>query len=321
MHRRGSFAFVAIGTVCLPSLAHGQFSDPRTYANTPADVNQFELDYSHATADDSIDRSLVIGGAHLEVNEAPLAYTRTFGILRHLASIKVSVPFAYVGGSVAGTSLSRSVAGAGDASLQLTTLLVGGSALSVADFEEHEPRTTLGVSLTVSGPSGQYDPNTVLNLGSDRWSFTPEIGISHPFGADRKWVVDDYFHIEFFTDNTEYHGTEILRQEALPGFETHISYNITPNLWASLDANYAFRGTTFVDAVDQNDAQKNSPSALKRIGQSTPGTRSLLYSPNPCCTRMRRFSPRWRSSISTPGVAISRIRSRPGRWTGDNVGR
>ena len=42
-----------------------------------------------------------------------------------------------------------------------------------------------------------------------------------------------------------------------PGFEAHISYNITPDLWASLDANYAFRGTTFVAGVDQNDAQKN----------------------------------------------------------------
>jgi hypothetical protein len=220
-------------------------------------VNQLELDYARATADDSIDTSLVIGGSHLEVNEATVAYTRTFGIVHHLAWIRASVPFAYVTGSVAGTDLSRSTAGAGDASLQLTALLLGGPALSRADFEKYEPTTTVAVSLTVTGPSGQYDPNRVLNLGSDRWSLKPELGISHPFGPDQKWVVDGYFYVHFFTDNTEYHGTQILRQEPLPGVEAHISYNMTPNLWVSLDANYAFRGNTVVEGVDQNDAQKN----------------------------------------------------------------
>jgi len=220
-------------------------------------VNQLELDYAHATADDSIDTSLLIGGSHLEVNELSAGYTRTFGILHQLAWIKASVPFAYVSGSVAGSGLSHSVAGAGDASLQLTTLLLGGAALSVADFAKYQPTTTIGVSLTVTGPSGQYDPDAVVNLGSNRWSLKPEIGISHPFGSDQRWVVDGYFYGYFFTDNTEYHGREILRQEPLPGFEAHLSFNLTPDLWASLDANYAFRGTTFVDGVNQNDAQKS----------------------------------------------------------------
>jgi len=247
----------AVGAMYFPCAVYGQFTDPRTYANAPVSVNQLELDYTHATADDSIDTALVIGGSHLEVNEVSVAYTRTFGVMDRLAWIKASVPFAYVSGSVAETRLSSSVAGAGDASLQLTTLLLGGSALSVADFEKYEPTTSVGVSLTVNGPSGEYNPNSVLNLGSNRWSFKPEIGISHPFGPDQKWVVDGYFYAYFFTDNTEYHGTEILRQEPLPGFEAHVSYNITPDLWASLDANYAFRGTTFIDGVDQNNAQKN----------------------------------------------------------------
>jgi len=270
VRRRRLAVFVAVGAVYFPRAVHGQFTDPRTYANTPVGVNQLEVDYSHATADDSIDTSLVIGGSHLEVNEALTAYTRTFGVMDHLAWIKASVPFAYVSGSVAGSGLSRSVGGVGDASLQVTSLLLGGSALSVADFEKYEPTTTVGVSLTVSGPTGQYDPDRVLNLGSDRWSFKPEIGISYPFGPDHKWVVDGYFSTYFFTDNTEYHGKEILRQEPLPAVEAHISYNITPELWTSLDANYAFRGTTFIDGVDQNDGQKNLTVGTETYWTVTP---------------------------------------------------
>jgi hypothetical protein len=70
-------------------------------------------------------------------------------------------------------------------------------------------------------------------------------------------VVDGYFYAYFFTDNTAYHGHEVLSQRPLPGLEAHISYNVTANFWASLDTNYCFRGNTVVDGVGQNDAQKN----------------------------------------------------------------
>jgi hypothetical protein len=249
--------FIAIAAICFPCLVHGQFTDPRTYANAPVDVNQLELDYAYATTDASIDTSLIVAGAHLDVNQATVAYTRTFGMLQRHAWVKASVPFASVTGSVSGTNLSRSVSGAGDASLEIAALLVGGPALSVADFENYHATTSCGVSLTITGPTGKYDPNRVLNLGSDRWSFKPQLGVSHPFGPDQKWVADGYLYMYFFSDNTEYHGRQILRQEPLPGFEGHISYNITPDLWVSLDANYAFRGNTVVDGVDQNDAQKS----------------------------------------------------------------
>lgn len=256
MHRRELSAFLAVGAVLFSGAGYGQFTDPRTYANTPVDVNQLELDYAQATADDSIDTSLVIGGAHLEINETAVAYTRTFSFQHHLTWIKPNTPFAHVGGYVAGTALARSVTGAGDASLQVGHLFLGGSALDAAAFEKYQPTTTVGASLTVSGPSGQYDPNRVLNLGTDRWSVKPEIGVSHPFGPDHNWVLDGYINAYLFSDDNQYHDRQLLRQEPLPSLEAHISYNFTPDLWTSLDTDYSFRGTTFVDGVDQYDAQK-----------------------------------------------------------------
>ena len=35
MHRRCLFALVAVGTVYFPCAAYGQYTDPRTYVNTP----------------------------------------------------------------------------------------------------------------------------------------------------------------------------------------------------------------------------------------------------------------------------------------------
>jgi hypothetical protein len=239
-----------------PDQARAQFTDPRTYANTPVGVNQLELAYAYAQTNASIDTSVVVAGAELNLNLGTLDYTRYFSFFHRTAWVEASVPFAGLSGSVTGTNISRSVTGAGDTSYELAMLVRGGPALSVTQFANYRPVTSVGVSLTVTAPTGQYNSNKVLNLGSDRWSFKPEIGISHPFGSKQKWVVDANANVYFFTDNSSYHGVEILRQEPLTGLEGHVSYSVSPNLWVSLDTRYAFRGDTLINGIDQNNAQQ-----------------------------------------------------------------
>jgi hypothetical protein len=115
----------------------------------------------------------------------------------------------------------------------------------------------LGLSLTMSAPTGSYQSSKILNLGSDRWSFKPELAWSHPFGREQEWELDAYANALFYTDNTSYHGKEILGQSPLPGIEWHLSYSFTENIWASFDTRYSFRGTTTVDGIPQNNAQQN----------------------------------------------------------------
>jgi len=252
------FSVLAVSTACCSSRTlYAQFTDPRTYTVSPAGVNELELDYAYAHADASVDTSLEVVGAHFVLNEVALSYTRTFSALGHLAWVKASVPFASVSGSVAGTNIPGSTTGAGDSSLELAALLKGGKALSAAEFAAYEPATTLGASLTVSAPTGEYNADNLLNLGSHRWSFKPEFAVSIPFGPEHGWEADVYINAYFFTDNTEYRGVEVLRQEPLPGLEGHISYTFTPSLWSSFDVRYSFRGDTVVDGLDQDDAQEN----------------------------------------------------------------
>jgi hypothetical protein len=256
MTRRLISALVAIAAFCCPSMLFAQFTDPRTYTMAPIGINQLELDYGHASADASLDTSLEVVGAHFEQNAAAVSYARNFGMFGRLTWVKLNVPFASVSGSVAGTNISGSTTGAGDSSLQFTTLLAGGKALREEEFAAYNPGTTLALSMTLSAPTGKYDADRLLNLGSNRWSFKPEFAVSHPFGPDQSWEVDAYFNVYFFTDNTEYHGTEILRQEPLPGVELHFSHDLTRTIWASFDLRYSFRGDTIVEGSNQNDAQE-----------------------------------------------------------------
>ena len=252
--------FLAIAAIAISSFPRplcGQFTDPRTYTPGPVDVNDLEFDYTHARQNASIDTSLVVGSENLELNKGDLSYTHNFGLLGHFAWANATVPYASLSGYISESNISGSSTGFGDSSFELAGLLRGGEALSAAELARHERTTSVGVSLTVSVPTGEYNPDKVLNLGTHRWSFKPEVGIAYPFGPEQKWEVDGYVNALFFTDNTAYRGIEVLRQEPLPGLEAHISYTFTPSFWASLDTRYAFRGQTSVDGVAQNNSQEN----------------------------------------------------------------
>jgi hypothetical protein len=257
MCNRLVFACLVLVVLRSPDQLYAQFTDPRTYGNTPVGVNQLKLAYTYARTDASIDTSLIVAGAEFNLHQGTLEYSRYFSFFHRVAWVKASVPLAGLNGSVSGTNIRGSTTGTGDSSYELAMLVKGGPAISVTQFENYRQTTSVGVSIIISPPTGQYNANKVLNLGSNRWSFMPEIGISHPFGPKQKWVVDAYANAYFYNDNTSFHGVEILRQQALPGLEGHISYSCTPNLWVSLDTRYSFRGDTIVNGTDQNDAQQN----------------------------------------------------------------
>jgi hypothetical protein len=251
------FVCLAVAALHYPHRVYAQFTEAHNYDNTPIGVNQFELAYAYAHANAAIDTSLIVPGANFNLNQGSISYTRYLGFVHRLIWFEASVPLAGLGGSVSGTIIQGSTTGVGDSSYTLAMLLKGGPALSVEQFADYKPTTTVGISFMVSAPTGQYNPNKLLNLGSDRWSFKPEIALSHAFGPEQKWQVDAYANAYFFTDNTSYHGIEILRQEPLPGIEGHISYFLINNLWVSLDTRYSFRGSTLVNSENQNNSQQN----------------------------------------------------------------
>jgi hypothetical protein len=255
--RRLLFTWCALAFLHSPASASAQFTDAHNYDPAPVGINQLELGYTFVHGDAALDPSLVIADASLNLNQGVIDYTRYFGLFHRLMWVEATLPAAGLKGSVSALNLEGSTSGAGDSSYAVAMLMKGGPALSVAQFDDYKRTTTVGVSLTATAPTGHYDGDKILNLGSDRWSFKPEVALSHPFGPDQKWQLDTYANVYFYTDNTAYHGREILRQEPLAGLEGHISYSFTDSLWVSFDTRYSFRGTTHVDDVNQDNAQQN----------------------------------------------------------------
>jgi hypothetical protein len=248
-------ALIAVAASALAAPARGQFTDPRYYGNFPVGVNQFELGYAYVHANASLDPAIIIGNASLNLNQGLIDYTRYFGFLHRTAWVSPAVPIANLSGAISGTQISGSIAGAGDSSYQAAFLVKGAPALSPEEFEKYHPVTTVGVSLTMTAPTGFYRPGKVLNLGSNRWSFKPEVGVSHPFGPQQKWVLDAYANSYFYTVSSSKAGT--MQQKPLPGLEGHISYSFLDNLTGSLDTRYSFLGDQTVNGQDQNNSQQN----------------------------------------------------------------
>jgi len=257
MNKRLFVPCLVLAVLHIPDRACGQFNDPRAYEHTPVGTNQIELGYTYLHTNSSLDTSLIVAGSSLNINQGIIDYTRYFGLFHHLMWVEAGVPVAGLSGSISSTNIQGSNTGAGDSSYAFAMLLKGGPALSAEQFEHYQPTTTLGLSLTMTAPTGSYQPNKILNLGSDRWSFKPELAWSQPFGREQRWEFDAYANVSFYTDNTSYHGKEILRQDPLPAIEGHLSYSFTDNIWASVDTRYSFRGTTSVDGVSQHNSQQN----------------------------------------------------------------
>jgi hypothetical protein len=248
---------LCVALAALHSHACAQFTDPRTYENAPVGINQLELAYAYVRSNTSIDTSFVVSGAKLNLNQGLVDYTHYFAFLHRMAWVEASVPIANLSGSITGTDIAGSTTGAGDSGYTAALLLKGGPALSPEQFANAKTITSIGLSLSITAPTGQYDRNKILNLGSDRWSFKPEFAISKPFGPEQHWVFDAYANSYFYTDNGSYRGAQVLRQQALLGLEGHISYTFNNSVWASLDTRYSFGGDTIVSGINQANRQQN----------------------------------------------------------------
>ena len=137
--------------------------------------------------------------------------------------------------------------------------------LAQARERKWRQKTLLGVSLKVVAPTGQYDPTKLINLGSNRWTFKPELGLSQAFGGH--WVFDAYGSVFFFTENPEFFsnnpdfntGTQAQTQDPIGAVELHFSYDVRPRFWVSLDGNFWYGGKTSLNGKENpNTLQKNS---------------------------------------------------------------
>jgi hypothetical protein len=250
-----TFATTAIVAGAI-SVAHAQDIEPRAYSNAPIGVNFLIAGYAFTEGAVPFDAALPIKNAQLRTSNAVLAYARVLDLWGQSGKFDVVVPYTMLSGTaeVAGHPFERNVDGYADPKLRLSVNLYGAPALTLKEFKDYEQDLIVGASLQVSVPSGQYDDSRLVNIGTNRWSFKPEIGMSQAMGP---WTLELQAAATFFTDNNNFFGGNTRAQDPIYSLQGHAIYGFRSGIWASLDATYFTGGRTMLNGVQSNDLQQN----------------------------------------------------------------
>ncbi len=244
-------------TVLSVATVRAQQLTPNAYAPSPVGANIAILSDNYSTGDVSVDPSLPVQDLHATINTAGVGYGRTFGLFGRYTNIGFLLP--YVHGDLHGTYLGQpqavSPTGFGDPQVRLAVNLYGAPAMSLRDFAGYLPQTILGASLVVVAPFGDYDDTKLINIGSNRWAFKPELGFSRTNGP---WTLEADVAAWLFTDNTDFARGKVRSQEPIGALQLHATYTIKPHMWVAVDGTYYSGGRTTINGQQNFDLQKNS---------------------------------------------------------------
>jgi hypothetical protein len=209
----------------------------------------------------AFDPQLSIADAQFHTHTEALAYVRSLDVGGKSAKFDVILPYSSFSAHalVDGQPRERGMSGFGDPRFRFSINLFGAPALSVKDFANYQQDLIVGVSLQVSAPLGQYDNTKLLNLGNNRWSFRPELGISKAWGP---WTVEVAPSVTFFTDNPDFFNGSTFAQAPIYLVQGHIIHNFVSGVWMSLDGTYFVGARTTVNGVRGDNEQANTRAGL-----------------------------------------------------------
>lgn len=247
---------IGLAAVVMPLVCEAQDLTPRAYVSTPISSNAINVTYAYSTGELVFEPTSPVADATGTIQTPVVSLYHSFGLFGRSASITAALPFALgeLRGTVSGQSRAITRRGLADSVVRLAVNIAGGPALPAAEFvKAPAARSMLGASLKVLAPTGQYDPTRLINIGTNRWAFKPELGYTARAG---NLVVDAFAGVWLFTANESFAVTadqprgRTRTQDPIAAFELHVSYDVKPRLWISADVNYWRGGRTSVDGVE-----------------------------------------------------------------------
>ena len=213
--------------------------------------------YSYSQGGLFTDPAVPIQDADLEFQNIILAYANSFNLGGRSSKFSVMIPYACVSGSAkfAGDTYPRDISGFADPRFELTVNFFGAPALSLKEFEGYKPDLIVGGSLQVTPPIGQYDSTKLVNIGTNRWSVKPEIGVSKTVGS---LTAELAAGATLFSNNKDFFEGHTLEIDPIYSIQGHVIYNFKSGIWCALDGTYYWGGETTIDSVKGDTLQENT---------------------------------------------------------------
>lgn len=243
--------------VAAPSVA--QEMSPRAYWPAPIGTKLLLAGYSYSSGDVVTDASLPISGVDSSVHSAVLGYQQTLDLLGRTSNLKIELPFidGTTSGAFMGQPAQAEVSGIGDIALTLSINLLGAPAMDREQFREliRDPHAIVGASIRVVAPTGEYDGDKLINIGTNRWATRIQLGYIQPLRGP--WLLELLAGAWMFSDNDNFLGA-VREQRPIGAVEAHVIHVTRSGVWASFDANYYVGGRSYLDGERRPDLQRNS---------------------------------------------------------------
>ena len=242
-----------------PAPAAAQDLDPRAYARAPVGLTFAIAGLSFSSGGVLTDPTLPVDDVHADIWTPSVGVAQTFNLFGKTAQALAALPYSWatVTGDVADQAQRVERSGLSDMRLRVSVLLAGAPAMTPQQFAKSARKPILGASLMVSAPTGQYDSRHLINLGTNRWAFKPELALSYPVG--QKWLVDVYAGVWMFTSNGSFYpGTAARTQAPITALQAHVSYSLSLKAWAAFDATWYGGGQASVNGLPQGTSASNS---------------------------------------------------------------
>lgn len=256
--RDGWLSLLCLSAALAPPL-QAQDVQPRALSPAPVGSNLVSLVYSFSTGAVLTDKTIPVQDIDGDVHTFSAGYGRAFRFFGLAAKADAFLP--YTTGRWSGrieeaqidSTVSRS--GFGDPVARFMFFFVGAPALTGPEFVRYRARTVAGASLRLRVPLGQYDPTKIINMGSNRWMFSPRVGVSQTFG---RFVSEAYAAGWFFTDNDDFLFGSVQSQNPMATLQLHFLWVFGPGFWVAASTRQSFGGQVFVNGEVSGEAQTNN---------------------------------------------------------------
>ncbi|MEO1261739.1 MAG: transporter [Bacteroidota bacterium] len=241
-----------IFTICLFIFlgldASAQLDGPRVYWDLPKNLNILSAHVITGNANASVNNlNFINPSATIKNNLYMLTYMRSQPILGRTFYSTLFVPTGDItttididGPGPASSSSTLYQHGLGDIMWANTINLIGAPGMGIYDYMRNESPTKVYLQAMATFPTGQYDANDPINIGSNQYKLKvgmPIVQRLSPVINGKRTTLEVFPSYTFISDNDGLQGQEV-EQEGMFILESHLTRDITRKGFLSLDYSY-----------------------------------------------------------------------------------
>ena len=240
--------------------ASAQDLEARRWTHLPVDTNIAGVGYGFSDGELSFDPVLRIENASVEMHTLLATYNRYFSVGDMTARLDVQVPYqrGTWNGTLNGVPATVRRDGFGDPRIRLSMDFLGAPPLETEQYLDYirsnPERTIAGVGLAVRVPLGEYNDEHLINLGENRFSFQPQLGVVQYLGP---WSFEATASFFAYTDNNDFFGGNRLEQDLLYAIQVHVVRTFESGWWVSAGSAYGQGGRMSINGAAESDVRSN----------------------------------------------------------------